>query len=252
MAEQKNDAPATEIAKTQPTQTAVVVQKVPIAMAERGLDFKTFEELSRFCLAAAGSDLVPKDFVGKAGNIMVAIQNGMELGLAPMQALQNTAVINGRPTIFGDLPLGLCQSSPAWDHRAFKEWFEGEGDAAMACCQVGRMGGTTIVRKFGVKQAKTAKLWGKEGPWTFYPSRMLQMRARSFALRDLFSDVLRGMNVAPAANADDAADYADEVTRAVVNQQPSLPEPEPELDPAKQVDAVVAAMETSAVDMAAK
>lgn len=51
---------------------------------------------------------------------------------------------------------------------------------------------------FSVADARTAKLWekkGKEGestPWITYPQRMLKMRARSWALRDAFPDVLRG------------------------------------------------------------
>jgi len=44
--------------------------------------------------------------------------------------------------------------------------------------------------------AKTAGLLGKQGPWTQYPRRMMQMRARSWALRDVFPDVLRGMPIA--------------------------------------------------------
>ena len=37
---------------------------------------------------------------------------------------------------------------------------------------------------------------GKQGPWTQHPKRMRQMRARAFALRDVFPDVLCGMPVA--------------------------------------------------------
>jgi hypothetical protein len=44
--------------------------------------------------------------------------------------------------------------------------------------------------------AKAAGLQGKQGPWTQYPKRMRQMRARAFALRDVFPDVLRGLPVA--------------------------------------------------------
>jgi hypothetical protein len=36
------------------------------------------------------------------------------------------------------------------------------------------------------------RLWTRKGPWEHYPQRMLQMRARAFALRDGFADVLRG------------------------------------------------------------
>jgi hypothetical protein len=50
-----------------------------------------------------------------------------------------------------------------------------------------------------MEDAKRAGLAGKQGPWQQYPKRMLQMRARAFALRDVFPDVLRGVYVAEEA-----------------------------------------------------
>ncbi len=49
------------------------------------------------------------------------------------------------------------------------------------------------------EDAKKAGLWGKAGPWSQYPKRMLQMRARSFALRDKFADALSGLIMAEEA-----------------------------------------------------
>jgi hypothetical protein len=49
---------------------------------------------------------------------------------------------------------------------------------------------------FTLEDAKTAGLWDKAGPWKNYPRRMLQMRARAFACRDSFPDVLKGIGVA--------------------------------------------------------
>jgi hypothetical protein len=54
-------------------------------------------------------------------------------------------------------------------------------------------------RTFSVADAKRAKLWFKAGPWTTYPDRMLQMRARGFAIRDVFPDALRGVITAEEA-----------------------------------------------------
>src|SRR5690606_6210149 len=53
-----------------------------------------------------------------------------------------------------------------------------------------------IKATFSVADAKKAGLWGKQGPWQQYPKRMLSMRARAFALRDGFADVLRGLGIA--------------------------------------------------------
>jgi len=47
-------------------------------------------------------------------------------------------------------------------------------------------------------------LWGKGGPWTNYPRRMLQMRARALCIRDSFADALHGFCV-EASNESEAA-----------------------------------------------
>jgi hypothetical protein len=46
---------------------------------------------------------------------------------------------------------------------------------------------------FSVAQAKRAGLWGKPGPWHDYADLMLLNRARGFAGRKAFPDVLRGV-----------------------------------------------------------
>jgi hypothetical protein len=56
-----------------------------------------------------------------------------------------------------------------------------------------------------VADAKAAKLWGKSGPWTDYPRRMLKFRARGFVLRDVFGDVLKGLRTA-----EEVRDYPEE------------------------------------------
>lgn len=69
-----------------------------------------------------------------------------------------------------------------------------QDDRTRAICTVWRKGqAEPTTRTFSIADAKRAKLWGKPGPWTEYPARMLQMRARSFALRDAFPDVLKGL-----------------------------------------------------------
>ena len=74
-----------------------------------------FDEAMKLATIIAGSDLAPKDFRGKPDNVLVAIQMGSELGLAPMQAVQNIAVINGRPSVWGDALLAIVQGSGLLD-----------------------------------------------------------------------------------------------------------------------------------------
>lgn len=144
----------------------------------------------QFAEILSKSSIVPKEFIGNPGNVLVAIQWGMELGLQPMQAMQNIAVINGRPSLWGDAVIGLVRSSPLCEY-VIEEEIDGK-----AICRVKRRGEDEQIRIFTPDDAKKAGLIGKAGPWTQYPKRMMQMRARSWALRDVFPDVLRGMPIA--------------------------------------------------------
>lgn len=152
---------------------------------------QTLEEAFRLSGALAASGLAPRG-IDKPEQIMVAIMAGAELGLAPFQAVQSFAVVNGRPTLWGD---GLVAVVRARGVR-IKEWTEGEGDRRVAYCTVTRPDtGEEITRSFSVDDAKKAGLWGKQGPWQQYPQRMLPMRARAWALRDGCADMLRGIQI---------------------------------------------------------
>lgn len=151
---------------------------------------RTFEQALTFAGYLADSDMVPKDFKGRPGNCLIAIQWGAELGLKPMQAMQNLAVINGRPSLWGDAVIALVRASPLC------EFVIETDDATSSTCRVKRRGEPEQSRTFTDEDAKAAGLLGKSGPWTQYKKRMRQMRARAFALRDVFPDVLRGLPIA--------------------------------------------------------
>lgn len=123
-------------------------------------------------------------------SLMISIMRGLEVGLMPFQAIDKIPVVNGRPLIMGEAALSLVRGSGKAGY--VKEWIEGEGDKKIAYCEAKR-GEEIICRMFGVADAKKAGLWGKGGPWSQYPDRMLQMRARAFCLRDGFPDVLGGL-----------------------------------------------------------
>ena len=155
------------------------------------LEPTTLQEAMKFSDILASSTMVPRDFQGKPGNVLVAIQWGREVGLGPLQALQNIAVINGRPSIWGDAALALVRGHP--DCLSVQEGVEGEGEARQGWCEVTRRGEAPQRRTFSVSDAKRAGLLNKPGAWTQYPDRMLQLRARGFAIRDVFPDALRGV-----------------------------------------------------------
>jgi hypothetical protein len=206
---------------------------------------QSFSELVQFAQMAAKSSMVPAQYKGQPESIMLAIQMGSELGLAPMQALQNIAVINGRPAVWGDAVVGLCRQSPIC--RDIIEAVTGDGDKMVATCTAVRLGAEPIVRSFSVEDAKKAGLWGKSGPWSQYPKRMLQMRARGFAVRDAFPDVLRGL-----ITAEEAADTPprDGFVGTTVDARPEpLDAAEPAMDPAPRKQTIADWLDALATEL---
>lgn len=156
-------------------------------------NFSQARELSEM---VAQSGFAPEDYRGKPQDCLMAMMAGNEVGLGPMASLQNIAVINGRPSIWGDAALALVKSSA--DFEWIKEWIDDESQTAY--CKVKRRGEDPVVRSFSWEDAKRAGLAGKKGPWQTYPKRMMQMRARSWAIRDVWPHVLKGLSIAEEAS----------------------------------------------------
>ena len=202
------------------------------------LSCNNLEAAIRLAEMFSKSAMVPKQYQGNAANCLVAMAYGDSLGMAPLQAMQSVAVVNGVPALYGDGMLALVQASAVFE--SIEESIE---DGA-AVCTVKRRGMKPVQRIFTTDDAKRAGLWGKQGPWQQYPSRMLQMRARSWALRDAFADVLRGIQsveevrdipevidvtpTPPALPEPKAATKAEQVLSKVRAKKPRPPEPDPE------------------------
>lgn len=134
--------------------------------------------------------------MNKAEHLAARIIAGMEVGLSAVQSVNWIAIINGRAVIWGDAALALVRASMVLDGDITERW-EGEGDERVAVCITKRRGAAEPREtRFSVADAKRAKLWGKEGPWTEYPDRQLMWRARGWNLRDNFNDVLCGLGIA--------------------------------------------------------
>jgi len=185
------------------------------SLTTQGFAPTSITEAIKFSEMLAKSNMVPRAYQGKPEDILVCVQWGYEIGLAPMQALQNIAVINGKPSVYGDAAMALVLASPVCE--GIEESIEGEGTPnPVAVCVARRRGRAPVESRFSVEDAKRAGLWGKPGPWTAYPKRMLAMRARGFAIRDCFADVLKGL-----ITAEEAQDYPDDRKASNVVKMPT-------------------------------
>ena len=164
----------------------------------QGIVIETVRDVHNFSVFAAAQGLVPSSFKAggnwNTGAITIALIKGLELGMKPTQALQSIYVVNNQPSVWGDALPGLVLASGHMED--FRESYEGDGDNLTAVCTVKRRGlRSEFVERFSVADAKKASLWTKTGPWSNYPKRMLKLRARAYAFRAAFADVLKGLAV---------------------------------------------------------
>ncbi len=216
---------------------------------------QSFEDMYRVARITYSSGMVPRGYK-TVESVMVAMMHGAEVGLTPMMALQTIGVINGMPVIYGDGAVALIEAAGVLDDM--DEHFEGKpyDDDYKAVCIVRRVGRKRVVTsEFSVLDAKEAGLWDNrktvrrqikgewrevdnDAPWFRYKKRMLKMRARGFALRDAFADILKGLRlreeVEDYAQGDDGVyrqtDAGTAPSAEDVSLMPPAPPPEAEAD----------------------
>ena len=124
-------------------------------------------------------------------DVLFVILVGESLGLNAATALMNIYNVNGMPAMKADLKLALAKRHP--------EYAGCEIDANTERCIVKMKrrneNGTeeSITSTFTIEDAKRAGLFPKKDNWRMYPQRMLKARAISYAVNDLFPDIVFGM-----------------------------------------------------------
>ena len=179
----------TEVTKTESS------SRITEFKGARAISINNYQEALTLATAICKTSFVPKAYVGKPQEATIAMIYGMEVGLPPMASLQNIAVVNGQPSIWGDGMLALVQNSGLLE--SYEQSYTGEEgtDSYKAIVKVKRKDNNiSITAEFSVADAKNAGLWGKVGTWKTHPKRMLMYKARAFALRDCFPDVLKGLH----------------------------------------------------------
>lgn len=185
----QNNGNGTALATRQPQQP----QQALVRAGSRGLVLSNIDDMWRFAGAVAKSKIAPRG-LDTQEKILIALEYGAEMGLRPMQSMAVVMVVNGRPSLYGDGMLAVAQASGHL--RDIVETLEGDTanpESLRAICTVHRTGRPTPSRcVFTWKDAKQAGLTGSD-TYKKFPGRMLKARARAFALRDAFPDVLCGV-----------------------------------------------------------
>jgi hypothetical protein len=188
--------------------TEAAEKRAPMTLDEMGmLKAKDSNEEWRIADLMLKSKAIPQVFQN-VPQVIMAVQFIKAHGLVPAIAIRQTTIINGTLSIWGELPKALCIRSGELEE--FEEvLFDREYNIICfdnknlhlevfgAKCSLKRKGRPAVTRTFTMDEAKTAGVLSKNNSvWKFYPRRMIQMRARSIALKDEFPDVLSGVAIA--------------------------------------------------------
>lgn len=195
------------VAKAETLETRTLAQ---MSIGKNGLEATNTAQIWWLAGVYYRSGAAPKDDMIDKGvarperdvrsRLFIKMSFGAELGMKPLQSLQNIAIINNRPCIWGDaakalvLQSGLCEY--CYDEEIGKQGTDGWGFA----CRTKRKGQAEETTTFTMIDAKRAGLASKPGDlYKLYPQRMLMFRARGFRLRDTYPDVLKGLVTAEEA-----------------------------------------------------
>lgn len=205
---------------------------------------QNLKELKSFVEDISVTDFVPQSYKSgyganakpKKADMVIACQMGRAIGMNVFQSLQNIAVVNGRPCIWGDALIALILSHPAYDGQETKELRDTDGNFKGYEFTIKRKPNTSVTRSYTLAEAESAGLYvkkselGKLGdkrrayefsPWCKHPKRMVLMRARGFALRDAFADALMGFSV--AEEMEDTVPLEQKIVESVPSQQQTAP-----------------------------
>jgi hypothetical protein len=232
---------AATMAPPQPAPTPQLPQRVkpPLAGGNRILPIipQDFDQAWRMAQLIAASGTAPKSYRSDSGRgpiqvemVCVAIMAGLEVGLPPLSAVQGIAVINGIPTIYGDARDGLVAASGLLEDMKEEMTLDDDGLFETATCTIWRAGRKTPISQTITRpQAARAGWLKKAGPWTENPNRMAQQRAKGWASRDAFPDVLKGLT-----NYDEVMDMLDVTGLGAATTAPAQPRRADFVEPQEQ------------------
>lgn len=165
-------------------------------------------------------------------SVMAAILFGSELGLGPMQALQNIHVVEGKTACSAELMRAMVARA---GHKI--EVLE-QTNAIVKLKGTRADNGVEAVTAWTIDDARTAGLLGKDN-WKKYPRGMLLARATSELCRLLFPDIVLGLGYTPEELGDveaASAPLVDPLSGPIDNGEPAegeiLDAPAPASDPA--------------------
>jgi len=167
--------------------------------------------LAKIGTMAIKSGFLPSSIKTPEQAIIIALK-GKELGIPPLQAFAQIAVVNGKPTMSAELMQALILKNIPTAEISFVE------NSNEKCIIKTRRSSNQeySVFSFTIDDAKNAGLLTKQ-VWKQYPSAMLKARCISSMARALYADAIMGVSYVPEeldANVNKDGEIVEEINTA--------------------------------------
>jgi len=177
------------------------------------------------------STIIPSDYQGKPGNVLVALEYANRLGCSVLAVMQNLDVINGRPALRSTFLIGTVNASGRFTPIRFK-WQGAEGADDWGCRAVAvdwESGEECIGPLITIKLAKNEGWYAKGGSkWKTIPELMLTYRAGAWWTRIYCPELALGLHTTDEAEdmAPTPRAHAQAVAEALAAPDLEVPEAE--------------------------
>ena len=200
------------------------------------MDGGTQMEMAEFL---SNTEIIPKEYRKKPGNIYVAAEMGTAHGWGPIQAMQNIAVVHGTPQLYAEAMRALVIMA---GHK-----FQVHERTATSCrVTIERSDGLSSADvTYTIQEATQAGDVAKNPNYKTRPQRMLFARATSIAVGDACPELKLGMAVEGDIDVGGADAFGSpvEALQATTEAVAAIEAPEPAKKASKPAEAPQAAAE---------
>ena len=215
------------------------------ALAQVQREERIFELAQRKAKVYATSSLVPKEYQGNIGNVMVAMNMANRLNADLLQVMQNLYIVHGRPawsSQFLIATFNTCGRFTAVKYRFTGEVGKPSWGCVAFCMEIGTgeiIEGTEITMKMAESEGWLNKNGSK---WKTMPEQMLRYRSAAFLIRTTAPEVSMGlMTVEEAEDVGGLVSRPSSNGRVMIEAMPEelLGEPTPAIEEEPQPDELV-------------
>lgn len=179
------------------------------------LEKQLFELAQRKAKIYSESSLVPKEYQGNIGNVLIAENMAKRMGADPLMVMQNLYVVHGKPGWSATFLIASFNSNGKFS--AIKYRFKGEPNTPEWGCQAyctelatnEVIEGTWITWAMAQKEGWVNKSGSK---WQSMPEQMFRYRAATFLIRATAPEI--GMGLLTKDELEDSSTNPDEPTEA--------------------------------------